>query len=413
MSDEYFKRIGRTNWNAYRLDEIWQMLRDENGRISWTQYYAWRRMATLCEEQADQLEKALRQLTERWPTRPGTAAHAFQLQVEALIASMRHSVEAANANRDAVHKITFHLGAARGQVANLLDQARQYASAEARLVDTIASMMGPGPHTNPGSVPAALPAPPPDEWQRQLDQQARQIMAETDATIAAEATRLHVPTPYTFLSRFREATEAVGGGVDGPSWTSQLPGTAIGDLHLSVPSTAPPEAAATPSPAVDSLVPILDGSVIEPKPIRGNGPAGVGGFGAPAAPSLNASLGLLPSEIVVRTSSAHANRAPSGSTAPHVKSVGAKPGGSAPATARAAGPAGMPVAPMIPPVGARPAGGPGGVAPAGRPAVPGRRRANPDPNDPWAVKLGGPAVLEPAPEPGAHDPGPGVIGLDR
>jgi hypothetical protein len=45
--------------------------------------------------------------------------------------------------------------------------------------------------------------------------------------------------------------------------------------------------------------------------------------------------------------------------------------------------------------------------------MPGRRRANADPNDPWVVKQGGPAVLEPAPEPADHDPGPGVIGLDR
>ena len=43
----------------------------------------------------------------------------------------------------------------------------------------------------------------------------------------------------------------------------------------------------------------------------------------------------------------------------------------------------------------------------------GRNRSHADPNDPWAVAEGGPAVLEPAPEPTEHDPGPGVIGLDR
>jgi hypothetical protein len=36
-----------------------------------------------------------------------------------------------------------------------------------------------------------------------------------------------------------------------------------------------------------------------------------------------------------------------------------------------------------------------------------------DPNNPWATEQGGPAVLEPGAEPASHDPGPGVIGIDR
>ncbi len=35
-----------------------------------------------------------------------------------------------------------------------------------------------------------------------------------------------------------------------------------------------------------------------------------------------------------------------------------------------------------------------------------------DPDDPWAVAEGVPPVIYPFPEPN-HDPGPGVIGLDR
>ena len=36
-----------------------------------------------------------------------------------------------------------------------------------------------------------------------------------------------------------------------------------------------------------------------------------------------------------------------------------------------------------------------------------------DPDDPWSVEHGVPPVLEPAEEPSFHDPGPGVIGIDR
>jgi len=36
-----------------------------------------------------------------------------------------------------------------------------------------------------------------------------------------------------------------------------------------------------------------------------------------------------------------------------------------------------------------------------------------DPDDPWRVEEGVPGVVEPPPEPTRHEPGPGVIGLDR
>jgi hypothetical protein len=75
---------------------------------------------------------------------------------------------------------------------------------------------------------------------------------------------------------------------------------------------------------------------------------------------------------------------------------------------------GMPMAPMIPPPGARATGAGPTVEPGGRTAYPGgHRRRDGDPEDPWAVKDGGAPVLEPPPEVRGHDPGPGVIGLDR
>jgi hypothetical protein len=40
-----------------------------------------------------------------------------------------------------------------------------------------------------------------------------------------------------------------------------------------------------------------------------------------------------------------------------------------------------------------------------------RRDANP--NDPWVLAEGGPAILTPDPEPAEHSPGRGVFGIDR
>ena len=37
-----------TNWDAYGLEQIWQMVEHEDGRISWDQVAAWNRMKSLC-----------------------------------------------------------------------------------------------------------------------------------------------------------------------------------------------------------------------------------------------------------------------------------------------------------------------------------------------------------------------------
>ena len=65
-------------WQLYGLDQLWEMVRDEDGVASFTQVGAWHRMAELCSEQADQLQRALDQLMVHWPARPGSAAELFR-----------------------------------------------------------------------------------------------------------------------------------------------------------------------------------------------------------------------------------------------------------------------------------------------------------------------------------------------
>jgi hypothetical protein len=63
-----------------------------------------------------------------------------------------------------------------------------------------------------------------------------------------------------------------------------------------------------------------------------------------------------------------------------------------------------------------PPGGLIGGRPQGRGGLAGAaasRRRRRDDEDGWAVASGVPGVLTPDPEPDQHDPGPGVIGIDR
>ncbi len=80
-----------TDWSAYGLEQLWDMVSHENGRATFAQIDAWRRMARLCVDQADALEKAVGQLVARWPSRPGTASEAFASQMARLIQSMREA----------------------------------------------------------------------------------------------------------------------------------------------------------------------------------------------------------------------------------------------------------------------------------------------------------------------------------
>jgi hypothetical protein len=109
--------------------------------------------------------------------------------------------------------------------------------------------------------------------------------------------------------------------------------------------------------------------------------------------------------------------------------IGGAPGmGSAPAAAGG----GRPGAPRPNPVGGvlgqgGAAGGPAsahgaGANAAGQPPLAGQRRTGGDrddesqqwdPDDPWAVERGVAPVLQPGKEQSSHEPGPGVIGIDR
>lgn len=116
---------GDTDRSRYTLDQIWDMVKTEDGQVTHTQVDAWRRLAELCHEQADQLEKAVNQLRQRWPARSGSASAAFARLVTQLIASMRQAAEAGAANQAPLRSITDALTDARfvaGRTASTTDR---------------------------------------------------------------------------------------------------------------------------------------------------------------------------------------------------------------------------------------------------------------------------------------------------
>jgi len=406
VSDQrYLSRVApagglpQTDWSPYRLDEIWDMVRSEDGWVNWTQHDAWRRMAILCTDQADHLEGALNKLLERWPPRPGSAAEAFKNQVSHLVASMRQNAQAALDNQQPLRKISYAIGLAQAEIAGLLEQRRRYAIAEQQSM--------PPPMPAPGQIP--LPAAPsnvqrpPDNWRAMLDLQARRVMANTDAAVGAAAPRIQVPSVYLHRLLETDPRESIGGGEP------------IGSVRSpNIPALAfdPPQPHGGPlstMPGSHVVDPVLAGTTVPSLPLS-NAPniigsipysAGGGSFVATPYPTV-----LPPGGII-------GARGPAGQNTS--RASGPPPAGSAAGRARTQG--AMPMAPMVPPPAvSRPiAASTGGVSRSGRAGVGAShwRRTTADPDDPWAVRHGGPAVLEPGRESTDHDPGPGVIGLSR
>jgi hypothetical protein len=409
-----------TNWNIYQLQHLWDMVRLEDGTIGWRQYDAWRRMAEICTDQADMLDDAVAKLTQRWPANPASASEAFALWMKGLTTSMRQSAEAAQAARQAISQITSTFSRARSEISQLVADEQRYAYVEQAMI--------PQPTPSPGQSPppvrtSDMVAPPPG-WREDLTQRARDVMAATEQTVASYAAALREVPPFE-LRRDGTGPElepsAEASGASGATDSMQIP-------YIPMPTNTP--SSFDPGPLVGA--PTGGGGAL---PILAGGPGSspMPSLGTPTPPSspgvsaLNPPLGGgLPMGVAFPVGAVGPGgvlRVPGIAEAPHGAARNPTSGptpsastGIAGSGRSAAGPhaAGMmPMAPMVPPPVGGSAGSSSGIQAGGRVTPAALRRRSSDPNDPWAVREGAPAVLEPTHEAGDFDPGPGVIGLDR
>ena len=364
MANERLRDSG--GWGDYRLPQIWDMVKDEDPVPTYQQVDAWQRMAALCTDQADVLQKALDQLMVRWPPNPGSAAEVFKGHVDTMIWSMRDSAAAASANVAPLIKIVTALSQAKDEIGALV---QQHAAFQGVAEDD--------------AGPTAL-----EPWEDTLDAQARRIMALTDHKIGEAAADIRSPTPYVaaWQPEIRERQGSGNGGDGGQS--SGPPRRTVPLPTFDPPPVVPP---VTPAGA-DTTSPILDGDRLPPMWL-----GEVGSERSPIGGSfVNTPVGvaLAPGGVI-------------GSPAIGVGSAESQSTGIADQNRAVRGASPM-VAPPLAARGATPAKSGTGAVPSA-----GRRRRRSDPADPWAPPAGGPGVLEPAPEPEYFDPGPNVIGIDR
>jgi len=403
------------DWNQYELEQLWGLLRDEDGRVNWIQDAAWQRMAGLCQEQADVLDKALTQLLQQWPAHPGSASSEFARQVHRLIGSMRESAEAAVVNREALRTVSSALASARAHVADLVDQAQRYAGAEQQMLEITRSQTPWYPGRPEPTTSVTQPQRPPDNWKATLDQQAREIMTQAEALVGEQAMRMRKPKRYVVSPSDIELQHPAGGPsvISNVSYSLNAPGSKVGPFPpynslTHIYHSEPDRSVST----IDDSGPILAGSSASTVPAW-QWPSDVAGavsdYGSsPGAAATPLGGVLMPGALNPRVGSQVQVNTATGSRR---SGFGAGAGERAFASDRGANGGLMPS--VASPASACPEVGGSGVRPAGRVAGFGRRRRVDDPHDPWAVPQGGPAVLQPQTPASEFDPGPGVIGLDR
>jgi hypothetical protein len=356
-------------WNYYGVPEMWEMVKDEDGVPTHQQVGAWQKMAALCTDQADALQRALDQLMVRWPPNPGSASERFKSLLDLMIWSMRDSATAAAANVAPLIEIVMLLGQARGEMGELMKQYNAYQQAE-----------------DDGVVPT-----PPAGWRQTLDGQARAVMFLTDRQVGQAASQIKSPNLYPGMRR--------------PNVDESGPPN----------NTNPPAVASVvPPPRFDPPSPTFRSSVVAPAGPFDNGLASDGlteldGIRlAPAGPVMATDDSALRSPYVQTPNGVVL--APGGVIGGTVGPDGRSIVGGATGAPHVVGGHTGPAGPIPPPMVARP----GVNTSTGRSLTSGgRRRRRSDPPDPWAPPPGVPSVLEPSREPDDFDPGPNVIGIDR
>jgi hypothetical protein len=423
-----------TPWASYSLPELVGFLAYENDDLSWAQASTWQKTSELLDYYQVELKQKRDELAARWPPERSPAAKVFIDFVDGMLRSMEQTSAEAYETSRGVAGITGALAEAKNTIDDLHRRWREYENREkSPLVSFVDAFPG-------GSSLTGVPS----DWKRQLKAEATEVMYAADAAVLAYTGQIKVPTLFEPPVDRDPGTELPVG--DGGSGSAASPGKGSSRVPvIPIPPPVPEE-------------PTLAGGFAPDR--SGTAPPAP----APARPyfmDTPAGRALPPGGLIPPDALPPLGWAGPGPTVPGQRPVRGPevPTGTPPERAGMPGRAGMPVPgepgqrgglPMAPMGGiaSRPSSATGPGTAAGRRVNPvggvigGRggesfrmasghtvtigprptdqhhanRRAGPavfDPHNPWAVAEGVLPVIEPAPEPRYHDPGPGVIGIDR
>ncbi|MFI5908691.1 hypothetical protein [Dactylosporangium sp. NPDC051541] len=393
------------SYKAYRLPDLWKILKDEDPESGFTHVNTLNRLRTALEQQRNDLRTHRDRLTEGWPPDRSEAAAAFVDRINDMIDVMTQTAGAANRMCIGVDEAFAAVRDARRQLESLMAKYSRE----------------PGPGLVVSNAKNA-----------EQDQQGRAVLMAADARIIGAAEKINSVPPH--YRRFDEQESDVSlSGNAGLSGTGQ-----------STVGTGGNGSRALPTPVFDPPPPSTPVDISQPE--AGTPDVGLslardpGVRTAPLASDVT-ERGLAWPDGVIRAVRGNSGSAPATPEAVPLRPGVVGPGGviSAPRSANTAAgqstpfpatgvghrtgsaPAGRrrPSARSAPPSDSvelrSGAGAAGGYRDRSYEAYIERRRSSrsaSETNAVWAVREGVPPVIEPPPE-AHHDPGPGVLGIDR
>ncbi|MEU0552617.1 hypothetical protein [Dactylosporangium sp. NPDC006015] len=349
-------------YHRWRLPQLWEMVAADNAADAHLHLATLRRQQTALETQRDHLRSLRDHLAASWPPSKSEAATAFIQQLNDMIDAMTLTARGAGEVRAALTHVVAAIGETRAELEPLV---ARYAKASATADPRVRR-----------------------HAQDVLDDQARRVLVEADSTVAAALEHLDVPLPAyaRFSSDRQEEPTTVPPSTAQPaaSWTTgSTTGGRLARTALPPPRFNPP---APDAFGLAGVRPADDLSHVAPE---------THAWGSAAGSAVAASTrGNVGGGLVLRgptTGGAEPGAAGTVASSGAQVSGGAAAGRFAPAT----GP------------GVRPAAG-------STPSVHHRREPREGQGETWSVREGvAPVIAAPASWSDDHDPGPGVLGIDR
>jgi hypothetical protein len=377
---------GCYDWSRHDVPALAGFL-DEDLAPGWAQVTSWWHAHDLTTEHLSVMRQAREAVVAAWPPSVNQAAAAYVDQLDALIASMDNMRVAAEANARALSGILTVLTDAKNRVDELHAQWDRQPSSWETTALTVASVLTADARTSADVQALAI-------YRASLNTQAQALMRATDQSVYEYLPQLVVPAGRVTPS-IADVNPVPSG--DSPSNGSDRSSSGVGSVRRPVIPAA--------------ALPIADGG-----PVLSGGKAANltvdSGSGGPAQVASPGSHGPGPMVSIGEGLASPWIQTAVGRVLRSGAVLGAPPEAFEPD-----GLAARSQAVTRDGVSAARAGepetgiwGPGGVGVGRSPNRTLRRTMPPDTE--WPVPRGVSPVLEPGPEP-VHDPGPGVIGIDR
>jgi hypothetical protein len=361
------------SYRRWRLPQLWEMVAADNAADAHLHLATLRRQQTALETQRDRLRTLRDQLAEAWPPEKSEAATAFVQRINDMIRAMSLTAVGAAEVRSRMSLVVAALDQARTELAPLVEQYQRTRNLPDQRVG--------------------------EQARRLLDEHARRILMATDAAVAEPAAGLNVqlPTYEPFSMQADLVVPRDGGGASG--------GGSSGRFSRSEGGAPPGPRFDPPQPignladsdfglAAESVNSVRPGPTVGGSIIDGTGP-----IGGAAGSSL-----LGPGRVLGRIAHQNGNAVP-GSPAANGAGMRGVIGG---------GGGGVRPAAITPGLGGAALRGSGGTGyrDASFDRHGSRRAPQEGQDESWTVQEGVPSVID-VPPSRAHDPGPGVIGIDR